>query len=199
MSYCTNPDHGVADTCERCAKARETALAAQVERLTADNAKLRASLYQEERRSAALLVDGDRREQRATKTAESCGEHGKEIQYLRHIASWYWASLNQQEEARGGIVIDLMLTVQKLGNRTEPVPVATLVTWLNKAVKAQDKVFRRPMGYPALADCLADGNCDHDGLSDGLATEIAEALGLPIMATGPAPTRSEKKGPPADD
>lgn len=195
MTYCINPDHGVADTCARCATAREAALTAQVERLTADNKKLRENLYQEERRCAALLVDADRREQRATKIAESCAEHGKEIQYLRHIASWYWAGLNQQEEARADMITSLMLTIQGLGNRTEPVPVDTLTTWLNKAVKAHDKVFRRPKGYRALADCLADGTCDHDGLTDGLAAEIAEALGLPVLlAAGPARPRAEKKG-----
>ena len=158
-------------------------MADEIQRLQAENEKLRDRVSLLERRCGHLMVDADRREERATKIAEDCAEHGKEIQYLRHMANWQWAAANQQQSARWAIVTALGNTEMGLAHRSEPVPVDVLATWLRKAIDAQSKVLRRADGYPTLADCLRGGGCEHEGLSDGLKAEIAGALGL----TEPAP------------
>lgn len=154
------------------------ALIDETERLTVENARLHDRVRTLEARCGALMVDADRREEKARQRAEDCGEHGQEIQHLRHVASWYWAAMGQQEAARRAIVGALGNTVLGLRHHTEPIDPAELAAWLDKAIAAQSKVTRRPAAYPTLADCLRAGGCDHDGLCDGLKAEIAGALGL---------------------
>jgi hypothetical protein len=131
-----------------------------------------------EERCGHLMADADRREQRARAIAESCPEHGKEIQYLRHLASWCWAAMNQQESARRAIAAAAGNVLLALRDHGTAVPADTLAAWLTRVITAQGKVLRRPAGYPTLAGCLRGGGCDHDGLSAQLAAEIAAALGL---------------------
>jgi hypothetical protein len=155
-------------------------LQARVEQLTAQNEELQDKVRQYQTSNGALMVDADRREQRASERALSCTEHGKELQYLRHLASWYWASMVQQESARQAIVMMNLNTakgMRELG-ADATVEAARVAGWLTKNVDAQNKVLRRPAGYPTLADCLRAGGCDHDGLGDGVKAEIAEALHL---------------------
>jgi hypothetical protein len=154
-------------------------LRAQVERLTAERDELQRKVYAEKRHNGALMVDGDRRVQRALAKLPDCEAHRTELQYLRHCVSWYWDSMNSAEQARRAIVASLLLTVRGLDNTDGTVKSADVAAWLNKAVKAQDKPLARHY-YPTLADCLrsAAGTCEHEGISDAVKNEIAGALGL---------------------
>jgi hypothetical protein len=159
------------------------------EHLATENARLLSRVRQLEANLGHLIVDADRREERARKNAEDCAEHGKEIQYLRHMASWNWASMNQQEAARRAVVMANLKSATGLrGDPEAMVRAADVAAWLEKNADAQEKVLRRPEGYPTMADCLRGGGCDHDGLSGELKAEIAEALGL----AAPLPGRSEQ-------
>jgi uncharacterized protein (DUF3084 family) len=152
--------------------------AERIEQLTAQVAELQAKVHQYQRSNGALMVDADRREQRAAQRAEDCGEHGREIQYLRHLTSWYWASMVQQESARQAIVMMNLNTAKRMRDLSADATVkaADVADWLGKNVDAQRKVLRRPAGYPTLADCARAGGCEHDGLSDGVQAEVAAAL-----------------------
>jgi hypothetical protein len=81
----------------------------RIAQLEAENAKLRDRVGLLERRCGHLMVDADRREERALKQAGSCEYHGHEIQHLRHMADWCWAEANRQEGARQAIVSQLAL------------------------------------------------------------------------------------------
>jgi hypothetical protein len=181
----------VDETAERCfgtpaSTDQDTrALQARVDQLTAQVAELQAKVRQYQQSNGALIVDADRREQRAALAAEDCGEHGKQLQYLRHVASWYWAAMVQQESARWAVVTANMNTAKRLREELAARPTvdaAQVAGWLDKNADAQSKVLRRPSGYPTLADCVRGGGCDHDGLSDGVKAEVAEALGLTVPA-----------------
>jgi hypothetical protein len=165
---------------------RIRSLMAQVERLTAQRDELQAKVYAEKRHNGALMVDADQRERRAAENALSCTEHGKEIQYLRHMVSWEWNSMNDSEDARMAIVSALGNTVLAI-KRGAAGPDGTLkaddvAKWLEEAIAKQDKPLRRH-GYPTLADCLrsAAGTCEHEGVSEDVKKEIAEALGLAVV------------------
>jgi hypothetical protein len=164
-------------------------------RLAKENLRLQERVRVLEQRCGHLMVDADRREERARAIAESCLEHGSEIKYLRHLASWYWAAMNQQESARRAIIGAAGSTLLALRDHTGPVPAEVLSTWLDKLIHAQDRVLRRPAGYPTLADCLRGGGCDHDGLTPELAAEIASALGIqPATAPPPGPAKAAHRG-----
>jgi hypothetical protein len=158
-------------------------LRAQVERLTAENAKLQAKIHAERSHNGALMVDADRREQRALALLPDCEAHRQELQYLRHCVSWYWNSMNDSEDARHAIVGALGNTVLALERgAADPdgkVGAAELLTWLKAAIAKQNKPLSRH-GYPSLADCLrsAAGECDHEGIAPEVKAEIAEALGI---------------------
>jgi hypothetical protein len=155
------------------------ALRAQVDQLTAANAELRAKVSLYSSNHAAAMVDADRREQRALSLLPDCDAHRRELQYLRHCVSWYWESMNVSDQARMAIVGqlgNLVLSIRK-GSMPGTVKAADLVTWLEKAIDAQKRPLRR-QGYPTLADCIRAGGCEHDGLSDAVKADIAEALGL---------------------
>jgi hypothetical protein len=151
----------------------------RIAQLEARNAELERKLYQAEKRSAALMVDGDRREQRALALLPDCDAHRSELQYLRHMVSWYWDGMNSAEEARQAIVTSLLLTVRGLDNAGGTVRSADVAAWLEKAIDKQKKPLARH-GYPTLADCLrsAAGTCEHDGISAAVKNEIAGALDL---------------------
>lgn len=156
----------------------------RIERLQAERDELQRKLNQERGRSAALLVDGDRRERRALDKLPDCEAHRSELQYLRHCVSWYWHAMNDTEEARHAIVGALGKTVLDLrrtpGTFTSAtVKASDLVKWLEKAIDAQNRPLKRH-GFPTLADCLrsAAGGCEHDGIAPEAKREIAEALGL---------------------
>lgn len=157
----------------------------QVAQLKAANTELSRKVSQLRSSNGALMVDADRRERRALDLSADCTAHGDEIQYLRHCASWYWNSMNDSEEARHAIVGALGKTVLNLrrtpGTFTSgTVKASDLVAWLEGAIDKQNKPLKRH-GYPTLADCLRAGGCDHDGLSDPVKAEIAEALGLTLV------------------
>lgn len=157
-------------------------LRAQVAQLTAGKAELERKLYQEERRSAALMVDSDRKEQRALARLPDCDAHRSELQYLRHMTSWYWHGMNDSEEARHAIVGALGKTVLDLSvNDGYTVSAAELSGWLQKAVDRQKRPLARH-DYPTLADCLrsAHGDCEHAGVCEHVKSEVAEALGLAV-------------------
>jgi hypothetical protein len=154
----------------------------RIRQLEARNAELERKVNDLCSSNGALMVDADRRERRAAQNALSCTEHGKEIQYLRHVASWYWQCMNDSDEARHAIVGALGKTVLDLSvNPDYTVTAAELSGKLQKAIDKQNKPLRRH-GYPTLADCLrsAAGGCEHEGISDAVKKEIAEALGLPV-------------------
>lgn len=155
-------------------------LQARVDLLTAQNAELQAKVRRYQGGNGALMVDADRRERRAAENALSCTEHGKELQYLRHTVSWYWAAMVQQESARQGVVMANQNTAGRMRGHGPDAMVraSDVADWLEKNVDAQNKVLRRPAGYPTLADCLRAGGCEHDGLADGVKAEIAAALQL---------------------
>lgn len=155
-------------------------LQARVVQLTTQNAELQGKVRRYQESNGALMVDADRRERRASENALSCDEHGKELQYLRHLTSWYWAAMVQQESARQGIVMMNLNTAKRMREQgaDATVEAARVAEWLEKNVEAQKKVLRRPTGYPSLADCLRAGGCEHDGLGDGVKAEIAAALHL---------------------
>jgi hypothetical protein len=150
--------------------------AGSVTRLEDENARLREELATEKRTSAAWFVDADRRERRALDLLPDCDAHKREIQYLRHMASWCWDSAQRAEGARGAIVAELILAARGLQHQAEPVPVHVVAEALTKAVGGQKKALAR-RSYPTFADCLRAGGCDHDGLSADLKAEIAEAPG----------------------
>ena len=130
--------------------------------------------------NAALMVDGDRREQRALALLPDCDAHRRELQYLRHCVSWYWSEMTSAEEARQAIVGGLLVTAQRL--RPDVTFTGTeLAGMLQAAVDKQKGPLKRK-GYPTLADCIRGGGCDHDGLSDAVLADIAEALGLAVTA-----------------
>jgi hypothetical protein len=160
----------------------EKALQARIDQLTKTNEELESKLSQARSSNGHLMVDADRREQRARLIAQSCAEHGKEIVYLRHMTSWYWDSMNNSDEARGAVVTGLSLTARDLRARGADamVKAAGVADWLDKAIKRQDRPLRR-QGYPTLADCLrsAAGDCAHESLSDEVKADIAKELGLP--------------------
>jgi len=151
----------------------------RIAQLEARNAELERKVNQLRGSNAALMVDGDRREQRALALLPDCEAHRTELQYLRHCVSWYWHCMNDSEEARWAIVTSLLLTVRGLDNTDGTVNVADVAAWMTRAVKAQEKPLKRH-GYPTLADCLrsAAGACEHDSISDAVKNEIAQALGL---------------------
>lgn len=162
---------------------RIRSLMAQVERLTAQRDELQRKVYAEKRHNGALMVDADRREQRALALLPDCSAHRSELQYLRHVASWYWNSLSDSEEARMAIVGALGKTVLDLSaNPGYTVSAAELSGWLQKAIDKQKRPLNRH-GYPTLADCLrsAAGDCEHEGISEDVKREIAEALGLAVI------------------
>lgn len=138
--------------------------------------KLIEELAAEQRRSAALAVDAGRRERRAAEAAMDCQEHGREIRYLRHMASWCWDGEQQAEAARQGIVRMLIVAARGLEGRTDPVPAEVVARELLKAIDGQEKARRRPRS--PFADCLHASDCGHDGLSDALKAEIARILGI---------------------
>jgi hypothetical protein len=144
---------------------------------------LRAELAAERDRSAALLVDADRREQRALDLLPDCGAHKREIQYLRHMASWCWESAQRAEEARQAVVSELELAADRVSERAEPVPAHVVAEALRRAAGRQEKALARH-GHPTFADCQRRGGCDHDGLSDEVKAGIAEALGLVPAPSG---------------
>jgi hypothetical protein len=159
---------------------RIRSLMAQVERLTAQNAEMQAKIYAEEQHNGALMVDADRREQRALALLPDCEAHKREIHYLRHMASWNWHTMNDAEEARQAIVGALGNTVLAIKRGAGPtVSTAELLTWLEAAIAKQKKPLGRK-SYPTLADCLRSDNhgCEHKGLSASLVADIAKALGL---------------------
>ena len=128
-----------------------------------------------ESRCGALMVDADRRVEAALKTAEDCAEHGKEIHDLRHVSSYYWAAERHANQARQAIVTQLILLQRQLGGRTEAIPVEDLRDWIEKALKAYDRSFRKEVDYPTVADCLRAGGCRHDDVSPELRAELDEA------------------------
>lgn len=173
---------------------RIRSLMAQVEQLTAEKAELQAKVYEEKSHNGALMVDADRREQRALALLPDCDAHKRELQYLRHCASWYWHCMNDSDEARAAVVTALMLTAM---NAREAGPDATvkaadIAEWLEKAVKKQNEPLRRT-SYPTLADCLrsAHGDCEHDSVCGDVIAEVAEALGL-TLADPPAKCKPVK-------
>jgi hypothetical protein len=152
----------------------------RIAQLEVRNAELARKVNQLRDSNAALMVDGDRREQRALALLPDCDAHRSELQYLRHMVSWYWDRMNSAEEARQAIVGALGKTVLDLSvNPDYTVSAGELSSWLEKAIDKQKKPLARH-GYPTLADCLrsAAGTCEHDGISDAVKNEIAGALDL---------------------
>jgi hypothetical protein len=150
----------------------------RIDQLTAQVAELRAKVRQYQSSNGALMVDADRREQRAALHAEDCAEHGRGLRYLRHLTGWYWAAMVQQESARQAVVMMNLNTAKRMRElgADATVKAADVAGWLEKNVDAQQRVLRRPSGFPTLADCARAGGCEHDGLSDDVKTEVAEAL-----------------------
>jgi hypothetical protein len=139
--------------------------------LEAENEKLRDRVSVLEARCGHLMVDADRREERARKIAESCAEHGTEITYLRHMASWCWSDAQKEGAARRAIVGALQVLIRDRlgdGRGDGTVPVPALAAWLHKAIDAQNRPMRKH-GFPTLADCQRAGGCEHDALSPELA------------------------------
>jgi hypothetical protein len=150
----------------------------QAERLAARNTELERELHQEQRRYAALSVDADRREQRALRLLPDFQAHRGEIQYLRHMTSWYWNQAQSADEARHAITGPLQATAIRLCAGTDATVKATDVAgWLDRAIDQEKKPLSRK-GYRALADCLREGGCDHDGLSEQVKADIILVLGL---------------------
>jgi outer membrane murein-binding lipoprotein Lpp len=180
----------VDETAERCfgtpvsADQDTRALRSRIGQLTAQVAELERKVNQYRSSNGALMVDADRREQRAALAAEDCAEHGKGLRYLRHLTGWYWAAMVQQEDARQAVVMMNLNTAKRMREQgaDATVKAADVAAWLEKNVSAQRKVLRRPAGYPTLADCARAGGCDHDGLADGVKAEVAEALGITVPA-----------------
>lgn len=154
--------------------------------LEAENARLRDRASVLERRCGHLMADADRREERARKAAEDCAEHGKEIQHLRHLASWCWAAEQHADSQRRAVVAAIGNASLALRGRTEPVPASEVTAFLDRITAAQKKVRKGHPGYPTLADCLRGGGCDHDGLSGALVAEIAQVLGIAAARTAAA-------------
>lgn len=150
----------------------------EIERLQWQVATLVDKVSQLRSSNAALMVDGDRREQRALALLPDCDAHRRELQYLRHCVSWYWDNAQTAEEARQAIVAGLLVTARRL-RPDVTFTGAELAGMLEKAVDRQKGPLKRK-GYPTLADCIRAGGCDHDGLSDAVKADIAEALGLAV-------------------
>jgi len=144
--------------------------AARIAQLEAENERLRERVTRLESRCGHLMVDADRREERALRQAESCEYHGEEIQRLRHMADWCWSNGNRQESARQSIVMVLFMLADKC-EASESVPGAEVASWLRKAIDAQRKTGREP-GFPTFADCQRAGGCDHPALSPSLSEAV---------------------------
>ena len=86
--------------------------------------------------------------------------------------------MTSAEEARQAIVGGLLVTAQRL-RPDVTFTGAELAGMLQAAVDRQKGPLKRK-GYPTLADCIRAGGCDHDGLSDAVKADIAEALGLAV-------------------
>lgn len=167
-------------------KAPEWLSAGQAASLQAENERLANRVRVLEARTGQLMVDGDRREQRAREEAHDCAAHGREIQYLRHMASWQWDHAQESASAYRGLVSALILVRQRITDA--PVAPGVLSGWLDKAIAAGNRHIGKG-GYPSLANCQRAGGCDHDGLSDGLRADIAEALGI----AAPAPVAQRQR------
>lgn len=149
----------------------------RIAQLEAENEKLRGRVRLLETRCGHLMVDADRREERARDEAWSCPEHGKRILSNERLAWWHWANSGYQEQQRQAIVTALILVQRdELARRSEPVPVDLLCKWLDKCVAAQRKVRKHPEGWPPLGDYLTGR--DGFGPPAAMKAEIAEALGL---------------------
>ncbi|MBO0813605.1 MAG: hypothetical protein J2P30_00400 [Actinobacteria bacterium] len=161
----------------------------EIQRLQAENEKLRDRVSLLERRCGSLMTDADRREQQARDEAWSCPEHGKRILYNERLAWWHWANSGYQSEQRQALITALILVQRdELRGRTEPVPVDVLNAWIDRVCAAQSKVRKRPEDWPPLGNYLAgEGGF---GPPAAMKAEIAEALGL----RGPAPRQGELFG-----
>jgi hypothetical protein len=168
----------------------------RIERLARENTELAEKARRESDRATALYVDADRREQRALALLPDCEAHRGELQYLRHCVSWYWHTMNDAEEARGAIVMSLMLNAQRAreAGPDATVKAADVADWLDKAVARQDKPLRRT-SFPTLADCLrsAHGGCSHDSVCGDVIIDVLHALDL-APADRPAPCKPAKAG-----
>lgn len=133
-------------------------------------------LARAEDRATAARADAGRRERRAADAAMDCGQHGREIHYLRHVADWSWHGEQRAEDARNGIVRALIVAADRAGQRTEPVPAAVVARELRKAIDGQDKALRRPRS--PFAGCAHDTACGHGELSGSLKGEISRVLRL---------------------
>ena len=150
----------------------------EIARLRRQVATLEDKVSQLRSSNAALTVDGDRREQRALALLPDCDAHRRELQYLRHRVSWYWSEMTSAEEAgtssgrsprdRAAAAPDRDLHRHRRGRE------------LKGHRQAQGPLKRER--HPTLADCIRAGGCDHDGLSDAVLADIAEALGLAVTA-----------------
>ena len=140
-----------------------------------------------ESRCAALMVDADRRAEAATKRAEDCVEHGKEIQYLRHLASWCWHDGQDADEARRAIVIAMQQFGKQLDDISKPIPPDQLRDWLKRAMAAYDRKSKLPPSYPTLADCQRAGGCNHDDVSPKLRAEIEHSRHQNPNGSTPSP------------
>jgi hypothetical protein len=166
---------------------RERSLRAQVERLTAQRDELQRKVFEEKRHNGALIVDADRREQRALALLPDCEAHRRELLYLRHAVSEYWHAMNDSEEARQAVVMANLLTARRCGEMPPGATVAPadLAAWLTANTGKQDKALRRH-SFPTQADCIRAGGCDHAHACEHVRRDLAEALGL-TAADLPAP------------
>jgi hypothetical protein len=128
-----------------------------------------------EARYGALMVDANRREEAAAKRAEDCAQHGSEIQYLRHLASWCWNDGQDADEARQAVIVAMQQLAKQLDGITEPVPVDKLRDWLKRAMAAHTRKVNKPPSYPTLADCQRAGGCDHEDIDHRLKAKLEEA------------------------
>lgn len=148
----------------------------EIARLRRQVADLEDTVSRSRSNEAAVRVDADRREQRALALLPDCEAHRRELQYLRHCASWYWDNAQVSEQARQAIVSALLVTALRLRPEVTFTG-AELSAMLEAAVDKQKRPLKGRQ-YPTLADCIRAGGCDHDGLSDAVKADIAEALGL---------------------
>lgn len=138
------------------------AVNAEIQRLTAENAKLRDRVSLLERRCGQLVTDGDNRERAAMERAEDCEHHGAELKHWHRQAEWLWAAAGQQENARQSIVQALQLLVRDELRGRDQVPVSLLTKWIQRVIDAQNKVPRKPQGWAPLeqhlhAQCVCSG------------------------------------------
>ncbi len=73
-----------------------------------------------ERRTGALMVDADHREQRALRSANSCEEHGELIKRLEELVAYHDARSTHFESDRGSLLV-LLFTLRSFadGDREE--------------------------------------------------------------------------------